>query len=360
MIINTFGFPKRNLLRRGKREAGSTRNARQVVMGMIGGCKNSARFMLYCPYRLSRSRYVRFPRMESPTMQGTPCSLIGYAILRSQIAANRYRKSKDEHTATEAYNCLTPDANTRHTKVSDYLHAPLPKVSKKSCRALLASGRNLTIGKRQGLLQLFDSDIAETHFRTVTEESDMAFLVLKARMIAVVERAILARLGDIALGDDRTVERHADVVALDPYLLGIPFADPASGNRAWPRSRRKPTRDTGTSRAGCKSEPRYRAPESPYPHRPRRLRAGYGYRFRCWPPRLAGTRTAARSRRTPPSYRGFRRRRCPDRARSLRSRTRSRACFRSSRACSYRRTTTGSPLSAPRPTATSVRSAEVR
>lgn len=145
--------------------------------------------------------------------------------LRSQIAANRYRKSKDEHTATEAYNCLTPDANTRHTKVSDYLHAPLPKVSKKSCRALLASGRNLTIGKRQGLLQLFDSDIAETHFRTVTEESDMAFLVLKARMIAVVERAILARLGDIALGDDRTVERHADVVALDPYLLGIPFAD---------------------------------------------------------------------------------------------------------------------------------------
>ena len=67
--------------------------------------------------------------------------------LRSQIAANRYRKSKDEHTATEAYNYLTPDANTRYTKVSDYLHALLPKVSKKSCRALVASGRNLTIGK---------------------------------------------------------------------------------------------------------------------------------------------------------------------------------------------------------------------
>ena len=67
--------------------------------------------------------------------------------LRSQIAANRYRKSKDEHTATEAYNCLIPDANTRHTKVSDYLHTPLPEVPKKSCRALVASGRNLTIGK---------------------------------------------------------------------------------------------------------------------------------------------------------------------------------------------------------------------
>ena len=50
--------------------------------------------------------------------------------LRSQIAANRYRKSKDEHTATEAYNYLTPDANTRYTKVSDYLHALLPKVEK--------------------------------------------------------------------------------------------------------------------------------------------------------------------------------------------------------------------------------------
>ena len=87
--------------------------------------------------------------------------------LRSQIAANRYRKSKDEHTATEAYNYLTPDANTRHTKVSYYLHAPLPKVSKKSCRALLASGRNLIIGTRQGLLQLFDSDIAAGGRRTV-------------------------------------------------------------------------------------------------------------------------------------------------------------------------------------------------
>ena len=125
--------------------------------------------------------------------------------LRSQIAANRYRKSKDEHTATEAYNYLTPDANTRYTKVSDYIHALLPKVSKKSCRALVASGRNLTIGKRQGLLQFLDSDIAETHFRTVTEESDMTFLVLKARMIAVVERAVLARLGDITLGVGRTV-----------------------------------------------------------------------------------------------------------------------------------------------------------
>lgn len=31
---------------------------------------------------------------------------------------------------------------------------------KKSGRVLVASGRNLTIGKRQGLLQLFDSDIA--------------------------------------------------------------------------------------------------------------------------------------------------------------------------------------------------------
>ena len=70
-----------------------------------------------------------------------------------------------------------------------------PEVSKKSCRALLASGRthkradspparcrhepkkrprplaapgrNLTIGKRQGLLQLFDSDIAAGGRRTV-------------------------------------------------------------------------------------------------------------------------------------------------------------------------------------------------
>ena len=88
----------------------------------------------------------------------------------------------------------------------------------------MASGRNLTIGKRQGLLQLFDSDIAETHFRTVTEKSDMAFLVLKARMIAVVERAVLARLGDISLFDDRSVERHSVVVAFYSYLLGIPFS----------------------------------------------------------------------------------------------------------------------------------------
>lgn len=42
-----------------------------------------------------------------------------------------------------------------------------PEVSKKSCRALVASGRNLTIGKRQGLLQLFDSGIAAGGRRTV-------------------------------------------------------------------------------------------------------------------------------------------------------------------------------------------------
>ena len=96
--------------------------------------------------------------------------------LRSQIAANRYRKSKDEHTATEAYNYLTPDANTRYTKVSDYLHALLPKVSKKSCRALVASGRNLIIGTRQGLLQLFDSDIAEANTITVVLHTDVTRL----------------------------------------------------------------------------------------------------------------------------------------------------------------------------------------
>ena len=170
MIINTFGFPKRNLLRRGKREAGSTRNARQVVRVWSadvrippGLCFIVPAFVfLTCPVSPYGVPYDARDSMQPNRIHN----------LRSQIAANRYRKSKDEHTATEAYNYLTPDANTRYTKVSDYLHAPLPKVSKKSGRALVASGRNLIIGTRQGLLQLFDSDIAAGGRRTVAVRMD--------------------------------------------------------------------------------------------------------------------------------------------------------------------------------------------
>ena len=57
----------------------------------------------------------------------------------------------------------------------------------------------------------------------MTEEADVTLLVEEARMFLIVGCTVLGGLADVALIDDLSVDRHADVVALSIDFLFVPF-----------------------------------------------------------------------------------------------------------------------------------------
>ena len=64
----------------------------------------------------------------------------------------------------------------------------------------------------------------ETYMSLLVEESRVVFAIYGVGILATIGCYVvsLARLADVTIEDDLTIDSYGDVVALGTYLLGVP------------------------------------------------------------------------------------------------------------------------------------------